>query len=463
MKHREKLVPMIVGLPMFLQNVDSTIMATALPTIAQSLHVDTLRLNLAITAYLISLAIFLPASGWMAERFGARRVFCAAIALFSAASGLSGLATSLEMLVVCRALQGIGGAMMLPVGRLIMLRSIAPAAIVAATVWYTVPPAVGRLIGPFVGGATITWVSWRWIFLINVPLGIFAILLAFFLLDADKPVKAPPSFDGIGFLLLALGLATFLAALEGIASNLMPGSIALALAAFGITCLGAYWWHSRRAASPLIELGILKYQTYFTTLVGGIPLRLAMGAVPFLLPLMFQLGFGLSPLDSGLLTMGTAVGALATRLVLTRILRRTGFRPLLLGATISSSLCYFLYAFFTGSTPHALIFVALVVGGLLLSLVMIALQTLAYTEISNPMMSHATTLSTVCQQLFFSLGVLMAVELLRLSVWWREGNPAELQTTDFSMAFMAISASVLLALILFIRLPANVGSEFRGT
>ncbi len=441
---------------MFLQNVDSTIMATALPTIAQSLQVDTLRLNLAITAYLISLAIFLPASGWMAERFGARRVFCAAIAIFSVASGLCGLATSLEMLVVCRVLQGLGGAMMLPVGRLIMLRSIAP------TVWYTVPPAVGRLIGPFVGGATVTWVSWRWIFLINVPLGIFAILLALFLLDADKPAKTSPSFDVIGFLLLALGLATLLAALEGIASSLMPGSIALALAAFGIPCLAAYWWHSRRAASPLIELGILKYQTFFTTLVGGIPLRLAMGAVPFLLPLMFQLGFGLSPLDSGVLTMGTAVGALGTRLVVTRILRRTGFRPLLLGATISSSLCYFTYAFFTGSTPHALIFVALIFGGLLISLVMITLQTLAYTEISNPMMSHATTLSTVGQQLFFSFGILMAVELLRLSVWWRDGNPSGLQAADFSMAFLFISASVLLALISFIRLPANVGSEFRG-
>ncbi len=454
---------MVVGLPLFLQNVDSTIMGTALPTIAHSLQVDPLRLNLAITAYLISLAIFLPVSGWMAERFGARRVFCAAIVLFSTASGLCGLANSLEMLIVCRVLQGIGGAMMLPVGRLIMLRSIAPAAIVAATVWYTVPPAVGRLIGPFVGGATITLVSWRWIFLINVPLGIFAVLLALVLLDADEPTQARPSFDVIGFLLLGLGLATFLAALEGIASNLMPGLVALAFAVFGLACLWAYWWHSRRTASPLIDLSILRHQTFFATIVGGIPLRLAIGSVPFLLPLMFQLGFGLSPLDSGILTMGTAVGALGTRLVLTRILRRTGFRPLMLGATISSSLCYFSYAFFTGSTPHLLIFVALVAGGLLMSLVMISLQTLAYSEISNPLMGHATALSTVAQQLSFSLGILMAVELLRLSVWWRDGDPAQLQAGDFSMAFLFIAGSVLLALISFIRLPANVGSQFRET
>jgi EmrB/QacA subfamily drug resistance transporter len=453
---------MVVALPLFLQNVDTSIMGTALPTIADALHVDALRLNLAITAYLISLAIFLPASGWIADRFGPRRVFCGAIALFSAASGLCGLATSLEMLVACRVLQGIGGAMMVPVGRLILLRSVAPGAMVAAMVWFTVPPAFGRLIGPLMGGITVTWFSWRWIFLINVPLGILGIVLALALLNSDEVAPDPPSFDGLGFLLMGVGLASLLASLESTGSQLVERSATAALAAFGAACLIGYWLHSRRTAAPLIDLRIIRHPTFFASLFGGFPLRLAIGAVPFLLPLLFQLGFGLSPLDSGLLTMGTALGSLATRAVLTPAIDKAGFRPLLLGATVCSSLCYVAYGTFKGSTPHALLFAALVAGGLVISMVMVSLQTLAFSEIPERLMGHATALSTMAQQLSLSLGVLFAVALLRLSVWGRDGDPNALLASDFPLAFFSIAATVLVALVFFLRLPADVGSEFRG-
>lgn len=462
MTHRDKLVPMVVSLPLFLQNLDTSIMGTALPTISEALQVDALRLNLAITAYLISLAIFLPASGWIADRFGPRRVFCWAIGLFSAASGLCGLANSLEMLVACRVLQGMGGAMMVPVGRLILLRSISPGAMVAAMIWFTVPPTFGRMLGPLAGGMTVTWLSWRWIFLVNVPLGILGIVLALALLDAGESPPDPPPFDAIGFALLAVGLATFLAGLEGAGSHLLPPTTSAALAALGVVCLAGYWLHSRRVARPLIELRIIRYPTYFAAIVGALPLRLAIGAVPFLLPLMLQLGFGISPLDSGLLTMGMAVGALATRPVLARTLRRFGFRPLLLGATVCSSLSYVAYASFSAQTPHVLVFAVLVAGGLVMSLLMTSLQTLAYTEVPGPLMSQATALSTMIQQLSLSLGVLLAVELLRASVWWRRGNPAELMASDFPLAFLALAATVLIALISIRRLPADVGSELRG-
>lgn len=462
MGYRKKLVPLVVALPLFLQHVDSSIMGTALATIAQALHVDALRLNLAVTAYLISLAIFLPASGWVADRFGSRRVFCAAIALFSGASGLCGLATSLEMLVAFRVLQGIGGAMMVPVGRLILLRSVPPGAMVAAMVWFTVPPAFGRLVGPLIGGLTVTWFSWRWIFLINVPVGVLGIALAIALLEEGDIPQDRPSFDGVGFLLLGVGLASILGALEGASLPLVPGLPSIVLAPFGAACLIGYWLHSRRAAHPLIDLGILRHPTFFVSLVGGFPLRLAIGAVPFLLPLLFQVGFGLSPLDSGLLTMGTALGSLATRAVLTRVIDRAGFRPLFLGATVCSSLCYVAYGTFKGSTPHVLLFAVMVADGLVISLVLVSLQTLAFTEIPNPLMGQATALSTMAQQLSIGLGVVFAVELLRLSVLWRHGDPSGLLTVDFFMAFLCIAATVLVALPFFLRLHPNVGTELRN-
>lgn len=452
---------MVVALPLFLQHLDSSIMGTALPIIADSLQIDALRLNLAITAYLISLAIFLPVSGWFADRFGSRRVFCGAITLFSLASGLCALATSLEMLVACRVLQGMGGAMMVPVGRLILLRSFAPGAMVAAMVWFTVPPAFGRLIGPLIGGIVVTWLSWRWIFLINVPLGILGIALAMALLDADEPSPSPAAFDAVGFILLGLGLASLLAALQGASLPTVQGSGSVVLAAFGAACLVGYWLHGHRAAAPLINLRILRQPTFFASLVGGFPLRLAIGAVPFLLPLLFQLGFGLSPLDSGLLTMGTALGSLATRAVLVRAIDKVGFRPLLLGATVCSSLCYVAYGAFKGSTPHIMLFAAMVAEGLVISVVLVSLQTLSFTEIPKPLMGHATALSTMAQQLSIGLGVMLAVELLRLSVQWRHGSPPKLQPGDFAMAFFCIAAIVLVSLPFFLRLPPDAGAELR--
>jgi len=453
---------MVVSLPLFLQNVDSSIMGPALPAMAASLHVEALRLNLAITAYLVSLAIFLPASGWLADRFGTRRVFCAAIAVFSFASALCGLATSLEMLVACRVLQGLGGAMMVPVGRLILLRSIPAAGMISAMIWFTVPPVIGRLLGPLAGGATVTWWSWRWIFLVNVPIGAIAIALALALVEAGAPSEEPRSFDAIGFLLLGVGLAAFLAALEGAGGQVMDAATCGALALFGIASLGGYVVHSRRMADPLIDLRILRFPTFFAAVIGGLPLRLALGAIPFLLPLLFQLGFGLSPLASGLLTMGTAVGALATRALLTRALRRFGFRRLLLGATCGASFSYVLYSQFRATTPHAAVFAALVLGGLVMSMVIVSMQTLAYSEIPKPLMGQATALSTMVQQVSLSLGVVLAVELLRIAVLARGGNTSALQGGDFRLAFLIIAGLVPLALLSFRRLPADAGAALHG-
>jgi EmrB/QacA subfamily drug resistance transporter len=462
---RTRLIPVVVACPLFLQNLDTSVMATALPSIARALDVQPLRLNLAITAYLLSLAVFLPLSGWCAERFGARRVFCWAIALFALGSALCGMAQTLHQLVLFRILQGMGGALMVPVGRLILLRSVPPALMVSAMVWFTVPPTIGRMLGPLFGGAIVSFTSWRWIFFVNVPFGVLGIWLALQFLPGPRPgepAPAPPPFDSIGFGLLALGLTAVLGAIEFAGKGLVPGWLEWLAGGAGVGALGLYVWRSRRIAAPLIDLTILRHPTYRASIVGGMPLRIAIGASPFLLPLMMQLGFGLSPLASGLITVATAVGSLATRVVVTRTIGWLGFKPLLLGTTVMTSLAYASYSLFTPATPHPLIFVTLMLGGLVNSMGMVALQTLGYSEIPKPRMSHATTLATMAQQLSLSLGVLFGAALLGLAAHWRGGDPAQLAAGDFAPAYWCIGAVTMLSLLWFVRLDRNAGAELRG-
>ncbi|MDB5945198.1 MAG: transporter, partial [Ramlibacter sp.] len=378
MAARDKLLPLVVACPLFLKNLDTTAIATALPAIARSLDVQPLHLNLAITSYLLSLAVFLPVSGWCASRFGARRVFCAAIACFSLGSALCGLASSLPTLVAFRILQGFGGAMMVPVARLILLRSVEPAAMVAAMVWFTVPPTIGRMAGPLFGGAIVTWTSWRWIFLLNVPFGLLGIVLAWRCIGSECDEGAPHPFDASGFVLLAAGLTGLLGALELAGKGLVAGWVSWLAAGVGALSMLAYALRSRRMAAPMIDLSVLKYPTYFASIIGGMPLRVAIGASPFLLPLMFQLGFGLSPLDSGMLTIATALGSLSTRAVMARAIQRFGFRPLLLAATAVAGTISMSYGLFKPETPHLLMFCTLLLGGLVTSVVMVSLQTLGF-------------------------------------------------------------------------------------
>lgn len=461
MAARDKLVPIIVAFPLFLQNLDTSVMATALPTIARSLDVDALQLNLAITSYLLSLAVFLPLSGWFADRFGAKRVFCWAIACFSIGSALCGAADSLLSLVFFRILQGLGGAMMVPVGRLILLRRVAPAAMVAAMVWYTVPPAIGRMVGPLFGGAIVTWTSWRWIFLINVPFGLLGIALATLFIIDIKEDRVPAPFDATGFVLLAIGLTGLLGGLETAGKALVAGWLTWSMAGLGALAMAAYYRRSRRKANPIIDLRILRFPTYYASIIGGTPLRIAVGASPFLLPLMFQLGFGLSPLDSGLMTVATALGSIATRTIMTQAIRRIGFRSLLIATTALTGLCYAAYGLFQPSTPHAVMFGAMLFGGLVNSMGMVALQTLGFSEIPKPLMSHATALSSMAQQVSLSFGVVLGASLVNAAAWWHGSDLSHLAAHDFSPAFILIGAATLLSLFFFTRLRPDEGAEMR--
>jgi len=461
MLNRHRIVPVIVASPLFLQNLDTSVMATALPSIARALDVSVLHLNLAITSYLLSIAVFLPVSGWLSERIGPRRVFIAAVAMFSLGSTLCGAAYSLPQLVAFRVLQGLGGAMMLPVGRLILLRSVPPEQMVSAMVWFTVPPAVGRLAGPLFGGLIVTMVSWRWIFLINIPFGLLAIAGALRWIEDLPEDSTPTPFDAEGFVFLALGLTALLGSLEMGGKALLPATAIWAMAAVGVFAVLAYHLRSRRKDHPLIDLGILRHPTYRASVIGGTPLRIAIGASPFLLPLMLQLGFGLSPLASGSLTMATAIGSLATRTVMARAIRALGFRTLLIGATCLTSLFYLSYGFFRPSTPHAAIFVTLLFGGLVNSMAMVSLQTLGFSEIPKPRMSHAATLNSMAQQLSLSLGVTLAATLVSLAARFH-GNPADrLTTEDFLPAFGVIGATTLLSLLSFRKLSKDEGAGLR--
>jgi EmrB/QacA subfamily drug resistance transporter len=450
-----------VASPLFLQNIDTSAIATALPSIAESLQVPPLHVNLAITSYLLSLAVFLPLSGWLADRFGAKRVFCLAIAFFSLGSALCGAATSLPELVIFRVLQGLGGAMMLPVGRLILLRAVPSSQMVSAMVWYTVPPIMGRMMGPLFGGVIVTLTSWRWIFFINIPLGLLAIFLALKFVDDSDGTEVPAAFDTKGFLLLALGLCALMGTLESVGKSLVPIWASGLLAGLGLLALLLYYLHGRRQAHPIIDLSILSFRTYRTNVVGGMPLRIAVGAAPFLLPLMLQLGFGLSPLTSALLTVATSIGGLSTRLVMKRAILSIGFRNLLVGATTLTGLFYISYSQFSPSTPHLLMFCTLMMGGLVNSLSMVALATLGFSEIPKPRMSHATTLASMIQQLSVSFGVVLGATSVSVAAWWYGGDPAHLQARDFSPAFVVVGLLTMLSLYSFLQLHPKEGAEMQ--
>ncbi|GAB2878511.1 DHA2 family efflux MFS transporter permease subunit [Paraburkholderia jirisanensis] len=460
MTDRSRLIPIIVACPLLLQNLDTSIMATALPSIARSLGVEALHLNLAITSYLLSLAVFLPASGWLADRFGTRRVFCAAIVLFSVGSALCGLATSLPQLVLFRIVQGMGGAMMVPVGRLILLRSVPPARMVAAMVWFTVPGAVGRVAGPLLGGFVVTFVSWRWIFLLNVPFGVVGVLCALLFID-DTQEPNDERFDVRGFLLLSTGLVGLVGGLDTAGRGLVPQIVTFALIGIGTLSIVAYGFYTRRQPEPIIDPGLLRYHAYRTAVAGGMPLRIALGASPFLMPLMLQLGFGLSPLASGSISVATAVGSLSVRAVMQTAIRRIGFRRLLIGTTLITGCFYASYGLFRPTTPHLLIFIVLLFGGLFNSLAMVTLNTLGYSDVPKPKMSRATALASMAQQLSISVGVAFAASLLALTAHLYGGSAAQLEARDFSPAFFAIGALTFCSLLFFVRLSEDEGAELR--
>jgi EmrB/QacA subfamily drug resistance transporter len=453
------VVPLIVATGLFMENMDATVIATALPTIAQSFGEDPLRLSLAITTYLLSLGVFLPLSGWMADRFGARSVFASAIAVFTLGSIACALSSSLVELVLARALQGVGGAMMVPVGRLVVLRTTPKSELVAAMAYLTVPALIGPVVGPPLGGFIATWYTWHWIFLINIPIGLLGIVLTFlFIPNIREPARDP--LDLWGFALAGTGLAATMLGFENVGRGVLPGSAVATLIGVGCLLLVLFYGHARRVAVPILDLSLLRLPTFRASVLGGFAFRAGIGALPFLLPLMLQEGFGFTPFESGLTTCAAAAGALLMKITAPQILRRNGFRRVLIANTVICAVFMAVNGLFRPSTPHAVMVAVLLAGGFFRSLQFTSLNTLAYAEVAAPKMSRATTLASVGQQLSLTFGVGLGALLLHLTLVL--GGRAALGPDTFWPAFLGIAAVSLVALYFIVPLPRDAGAEVSG-
>jgi EmrB/QacA subfamily drug resistance transporter len=454
-----RLVPLIVAVALFMENMDSTVIATSLPAIAADLGTSPLALKLAMTSYLLSLAVFIPASGWTADRFGARSVFRAAIAVFILGSIGCAFANSLEGFVAARILQGMGGAMMTPVGRLVLVRTIEKRDLVNAMAWVTVPALIGPVVGPPLGGFITTYASWHWIFIINVPIGLAGIYLVTRYID-PVPVDHVAPFDGTGLALAGLGVAGLAFGLSVAGLDMLPWWAVTALVAGGAVFMTAYVLHSRRVAAPVLDFALLKIPTFRASVVGGFLFRLGIGALPFLLPLMLQTGFGFNPLQSGLITFSAAVGGLGMKTLAAPIINAFGFRKILVGNALISSVFLAAVALFTPVTPIYVVLAILLIGGFFRSLQFTASNTLAYADIDVERMSRATAMAAVGQQLSLATGVAVGAFAVEMTLRW--SGETEITASSFAPAFVAVAAISALSALVFMRLPADAGAVLSG-
>lgn len=453
------MVPLIVASALFMENMDVTVIATSLPAMALEMGESPIALKLALTSYLVSLAIFIPVSGWMADRYGARTVFGSAIWVFMLGSVLCGVSHTLLQFVAARFLQGIGGAMMVPVGRLIIVKSIPKSELVKAISYLAIPVLLGPVMGPPLGGFITTYFHWRWIFFINIPIGLLGIYLTNRHIENLREAVSHP-LDWIGFLLSATGCSALMFGLATLGRHMVSSDISLACLTAGIVCLSVYIWHALRCEHPLINFRLLSIATLRMNVFGGSLSRIGVGAMPFLMPLLFQLGFGLSPLVSGMLTCMSSIGAMFVKTITTYVLRIFGFRSVLIYNSVLCAISMAVIGSFTSSTPYAVVALVLVIGGCIRSLQFTSLTAIAYAEIDAKNTSQASTLTSVAQQLSAGLGVTIAGYVLQRSNELQ--GHASIVTADFWPAFLAMGILAFATLPFALNLKKNAGEELAG-
>jgi EmrB/QacA subfamily drug resistance transporter len=442
-----------------MQTLDSTIIGNALPTMAHSLHESPLALNLAITSYLLAAAIFLPISGWLADRFGARLIFTSAIIGFAISSLFCGLASTLPMMVVARFAQGCAGAMMVPVGRLVLLKTVPKSDLVDAMSWLTVPAILGPVLGPPLGGFIVTFGSWRWIFFLNVPIAVLGVVMvSLFVPDVREEARHP--LDVKGFILSGLGLAGLIFGFENLGHSMLPEPLVIGLIVVGSIALALFSFHAKRAPYPILDLSLFKYRTFLTATLGGTFPRLIIGASGFLMALLLQIGFGLSAFQAGLTTFAGAFGALLMKTTAPPIIRRFGFKPVLLTVAVCQAIIFSSYSLFTKDTPHLLITGILFVGGFFASLHFTALNSLAYADLEQHNMSKASTLASMMQQLALSLGV--GISALVVGGLQDMNHATTLTAADISPAFVLIGAAALISVAFYLALSSDAGELVSG-
>jgi EmrB/QacA subfamily drug resistance transporter len=455
------LVALLVACAFFMENLDGTVIATALPRMAISFGVHPVDLNLGMSAYLLTLAVFIPLSGWVADRFGARTVFTAAIAIFTVASVLCGFSTGVWWFTAARVLQGVGGAMMVPVGRLVVLRATEKKDLMRSMAYITWPGLAAPVLGPPVGGFITDAFSWHWIFFLNVPLGLLGIACSLVLLPNDRS-GARRAFDVVGFVVSGGACVALMLGLDLIGQRDTDWGVAGPLVVGGLL-LGAFATrHLLRHRAPLLSLAPLRLNTFATSIRGGSLFRVSISMVPFLLPLMFQVGFGMSATASGLLLLTVFAGNLGMKAGANTMLRRFGFRRVLIGNGLISAALVAACGVLAPDTPTALVVAVLFLGGLARSMQFSAIATLSFADVAQPQMSSASTLASVVQQLTMGMGIAVGALALRAGTVIRGDGAERLSVGDFHIAFFIAAFLSLLALADVLRLPADAGAAVSG-
>lgn len=453
-----RVTPLILAVALFMEQMDSTVIATSLPAIAADIGTEPIALKLALTAYFVALAIFIPISGWMADRFGAKNIFRLAILVFMLGSLACSFSFSLESFVVLRFFQGIGSSMMTPVGRLLLVRSTPRSELVAAMAWLTIPALLGPLTGPLIGGFLTTYLSWHWIFWINIPIGIAGIILAGIFLKVPD-ARIPRPIDSVGFILAGIAFAGCVFGLSVVSLPALPLVYGYLTIAVGVVSGIFYFLHAKRTTFPLLDPALLRHRLFRASILGGSFFRIGVGAVPFLLPLMLQLGFGLNPFQSGAITFVSAIGAIMSKFIAERVFAHFGFPRILGFSALFGGLLIAAQGLFSIDTPIPVMMAVLLAGGVLRSVFFTGTNALGYADISDEEASQATAIVAVCQQLSIAFGVAVAGGILEVSTRMHGG---ELSLFDFQIAFFVVGGLSALAGLIYWRLPADAGHDVSG-
>jgi EmrB/QacA subfamily drug resistance transporter len=452
------MLPWLVAVAFFMESLDTTILNTAVPVIAKALEVTPLDMKSVLASYTLSLAVFIPVSGWMADRFGTRRVFSSAIGLFSLGSLLCGLATNIHMLVACRILQGAGGAMMVPVGRLTLVRTFHRFEFVRAMSFVGIPSVIGPMLGPVAGGFIAGYFHWRAIFFINIPVGLVGLTVVYLRLPDYR--EKTFSLDVVGLILFGAGIALLSYVLEIFGEHSLDAGAIAGLLAIAFLLLLGYGLHAASTRHPLLQLGLFRILTFATALTGSFFTRLGISGVPFLLPLLYQAGLGFSPIVSGLLMMPQAFAALSSKFIVPKMLERLGYRRVLIGNTVILGLMLMAFSTIGPDTPIWLIVIQCFVYGALTSTQYTSMNTLVYTDVPPRRASNASSIASTIQQLSISFGVATAGLTTMVFVPDRAHARAGDMIHGLHLAFLALGAFTIVATLIFTRLKrtASTGS-----
>jgi EmrB/QacA subfamily drug resistance transporter len=456
------LVIILVAATFFMENLDGTIITTALPSMAKDFGVSAVDVASGMTSYLLTLAVLIPVSGWFSDRFGARRIFTLAIAIFTGASILCGLSDSLPMFIFARVLQGVGGALMVPVGRTVVLRGTPKEGVIRAIALITWPGLVAPVVGPAIGGFITTYASWHWIFFINVPLGLIGILMSLYLLEPEKEIQHKP-FDYVGFILGGLALSTLIYGLE--LSHHLEKNYIMVLATMGIFGFSTYfaYHHLRKCDHPLVDLKLLDIPTFSVSIEAGLFFRSTLAAIPFLMPLLFQLQFGMDPFAAGLMVLSIFIGNLAMKAVTSPILHRFGFKRVMIINGVLSILSIIACIFIDPNMPVAIIIAILFLNGIFRSMQFTSINTIGFADLSPGQISSASAITSASMQLGNTLGVALASLGLVVAHNLGDTQSSSLSLQDFQMSLAFIAFISFMGLVCLFRLPSNAGESIRKT